>query len=198
MSNCGVASLGCQGADRHGFGEVLMRKVLAFSVGAIFLGTIAAVPARATTFDFSVASIGALNDVASGTFTASQISSGVYQVTGITGTFNGAAITQLSGYANADNELFFSAQSYVDFQGISFLTSLGAVNLFSNSGYFEVKSVVDPVGYYFNGTPISLNVGASNVSATPLPDGLPLFATGLALIGMTAWWRKRKAQGQTA
>ena len=70
--------VGCQGADRHGFGEVLMRKVLAFSVGAIFLGTIAAVPARATTFDFSVASIGALNDVASGTFTASQISSGVY------------------------------------------------------------------------------------------------------------------------
>ena len=55
-----------------------MRKVLAFSVGTIFLGTIAAVPARATTFDFSVASIGALNDVASGTFTASQISSGVY------------------------------------------------------------------------------------------------------------------------
>jgi hypothetical protein len=175
-----------------------MRKVLAFSVGAIFLGSISAVPARATTFDFSVASIGAPNDVASGTFAASQISSGVYQVTGITGTFDGVAINGLSSYANADNQLFFSSQPYVDFQGISFLTSLGAVNLFSNSGYFEVKSIVDPVGYYFNGTSISLNVGASNVSATPLPDGLPLFATGLALIGMMAWWRKRKAEGQNA
>jgi hypothetical protein len=168
-----------------------MRKVLAFSIGAIFLVTIA-VPARAMTFDFSISSA---SDVGSGTFTASQISSGVYQVTGITGTFDGAPITGLSNYANADNELFFPAQPSVDFQGISFVTSLaslGAVNLFSNSGYFEVKSIVDPVGYYFNGTPISLNV-----TATPLPDALPLFATGLGLIGLLAWWRRRE-QGQTA
>ena len=82
--------VGCQGADGHGFGEDLMRKVLAFSVGAILLGSISAVPARATTFDFSVASKGARNDVASGTFTASQISSGVYQVTGIAGTSMGS------------------------------------------------------------------------------------------------------------
>lgn len=170
-----------------------MRKVFAFSAGAIFLGIIAAVPADASTFAFSVTSIGSPGDLASGTFTATQVSSGVYQVTGITGTFDGAAITGLSSYANADNELFFPAQPNVDFQGISFLTSLGAVNLFSNSGYFEVKSIVDPVGYYFNGTPISLNV-----SATPLPDGLPLFATGLALIGMMAWWRKRRTHSQVA
>jgi hypothetical protein len=171
----------------------LMRNVFAVTIGALLLGAIATVPAHASTFDFSVASGGSPGDVASGTLTASLISSGVYQVTGISGTFDGVTITGLSSYANADNELFFPAQPYVDFQGISFLTSLGAVNLFSNSGYFEVKSSVDPVGYYFNGTQISLNV-----SATPLPDGLPLFATGLALIGMMAWWRKRTALSRSA
>lgn len=31
-----------------------------------------------------------------------------------------------------------------------------------------------------------------SVSTTPLPDSLPLFATGLGLIGMLGWWRKRK------
>jgi hypothetical protein len=30
---------------------------------------------------------------------------------------------------------------------------------------------------------------------TPLPDTLALFATGLGLIGMLGWWRKRKGVG---
>jgi hypothetical protein len=30
------------------------------------------------------------------------------------------------------------------------------------------------------------------VSATPIPDALPLFATGLGLIGLLGWWRQRK------
>ena len=38
---------------------------------------------------------------------------------------------------------------------------------------------------------ISLPAGAY---VTPLPDGLPLFATGLGLIGMFAWWRRRREQ----
>jgi hypothetical protein len=170
-----------------------MLKVLAFSLGTIFLGTISAVPAGAMTFDFSVASIGVPGDYGSGTFTANQISSGVYQVTTIAGTFGGAAINGLSSYANADNQLFFPASSFVDFQGISFTTIVGAVNLFSNSGNFEVQSINDSVGYYFNGTPISLNV-----SATPLPDSFPLFATGLGLIAFLAWRKKRKDAGTFA
>jgi hypothetical protein len=38
---------------------------------------------------------------------------------------------------------------------------------------------------------ITLPAGAY---VTPLPNGLPLFATGLGLIGMLAWWRKRNSQ----
>jgi hypothetical protein len=36
------------------------------------------------------------------------------------------------------------------------------------------------------------------VSATPIPDALPLFATGLGLIGMLGWWRKRKGAAAIA
>jgi hypothetical protein len=34
----------------------------------------------------------------------------------------------------------------------------------------------------------------SNVSVTPLPSGLPLFATGLVALGFIAWHNKRKRQ----
>ena len=166
------------------------------SAGAIFLGIIATDSARATTFNFSVSSIGVPGDIASGTFTGNETSSGIYALTGITGTYDGATITGLTGYANADNQLFYPAQPFVDFQGISFLTAnpiLGAVNLFSNSGYFEVKSTVDSVGYYFSGTPISLAV-----SATPLPSSWTMMLIGLAGCGIVAYRRKAKPEFMAA
>jgi hypothetical protein len=164
----------------------------AVSAGAIFLGIIATVPAHAVIFDFSVTSTDVTGDLASGTFTANQTSLGVYTLTGITGTFDGVAITGLSSYANADNQLFFATQAYVDFSGISFQTAtLGAINLFSNPGYFEVKSSVDGVGYYFNGTPISFAV-----SATPLPSTISLFVGGLAALGLLGWRQRRSRRAK--
>jgi hypothetical protein len=168
----------------------------AVSAGAIFLGIFATVPAHAMTFDFSVSSIGSPGDIASGTFTGNQTSSGIYTLTGITGTFDGSTITGLTGYANADNLLFYPTQPFVDFEGISFLTSqpnLGAVNLFSNSGYFEVKSSVDSVGYYFDGTPITLAV-----SATPLPPTWTMMLIGLAGFGFVVYRRKAKPEFMVA
>src|ERR1700730_11321536 len=166
----------------------------AVSAGAIFLGIIATVPAHAMTFDFSVSSVGVPGDIASGTFTGIETSSGTYMLTGITGTFDGVNITSLTGYANADNKLFYPSQPFVDFNGISFQTaSLGAINLFSNSGYFEVKSSVDSVGYYFSGTPINLAV-----SATPLPPTWTMMLIGLAGFGFVAYRRKAKPEFMAA
>jgi PEP-CTERM motif len=162
------------------------------AAGAIFLGIIATIPAHATTFDFTVISVGAPGDSGSGTFIGTETLSGVYTLTGITGTFDGSAITQLSTYADADNQLFFPSQTFVDFGGISFVTAnplLGAINLFSNSGSFEVKSTVDSVGYYFNGTPISLSV-----TATPLPSSWTMMLIGLAAFGFVAYRRKAKPE----
>jgi hypothetical protein len=39
---------------------------------------------------------------------------------------------------------------------------------------------------------------ASPVAATPLPAGLPLFATGLGALGLLGWRRKRKAGASVA
>jgi hypothetical protein len=95
--------------------------------------------------------------------------------------------------------LLYPSQPYVDFQGISFQTaSLGIVNLFSNSGYFEVKSTVDSVGYYFSGTPISLAVSAAAVSATPLPSTWGMMLLGLGVVGYLAYRRKRNDAVPTA
>jgi hypothetical protein len=39
---------------------------------------------------------------------------------------------------------------------------------------------------------VDITHGASDVSATPLPAALPLFATGLGALGLLGWRRKRK------
>jgi hypothetical protein len=38
----------------------------------------------------------------------------------------------------------------------------------------------------------------TNVSATPIPSALPLFASGFGAMGLFGWWRKRKNAAATA
>ena len=45
-----------------------------------------------------------------------------------------------------------------------------------------------------DGNTITFHVdNVSDLSQTPLPPALPLFATGLGVMGLLAWRRKRKA-----
>jgi hypothetical protein len=53
--------------------------------------------------------------------------------------------------------------------------------------YEDRKLVVDGTPYLFNGLDLV-------PAPTPLPDALPLFATGLGVMGLFGWRRKRKAQ----
>jgi hypothetical protein len=56
------------------------------------------------------------------------------------------------------------------------------------------------------GFPIALPVGyggsigsvSESVSQAPLPAALPLFASGLAGMGLFGWWRKRRARANVA
>jgi hypothetical protein len=158
---------------------------IALSAGAVLFGIVATTPARATIFDFSAASIGSPNDFMSGTLTANETSPGVYNVASISGTFDGNTITGLSSYANADNQLFYPTQPYVDFQGISFSTSLGDINLFwNNPGYFEVKSSNSIPGYNTSGTPITLAVA-------PVPEASTwaMMIIGFLGLGFIAYGR---------
>jgi hypothetical protein len=43
----------------------------------------------------------------------------------------------------------------------------------------------------FDLSPFQLTLVASSVSSTPLPDALPLFATGLCALALLGWYRKR-------
>jgi hypothetical protein len=53
------------------------------------------------------------------------------------------------------------------------------------------SSVTDPGSSLSTQTPATTS---DSVAGTPLPSALPLFATGLAAIGLFGWWRKRKAR----
>jgi hypothetical protein len=55
-------------------------------------------------------------------------------------------------------------------------------------------------GYVFtDSTSKSLDsIGTVSVSQTPLPTSLPLLATGLGLLAMIGWWRKRKVGSHLA
>jgi hypothetical protein len=62
-------------------------------------------------------------------------------------------------------------------------------------GFTNLSAFVANTAIFINGnhehTPI-LELTSGPVSATPLPAALPLFATGLGLMGLLGWRRKRK------
>jgi hypothetical protein len=55
-----------------------------------------------------------------------------------------------------------------------------------DSGVQGVPSSADPVVGYF--------IEYENVAPIPLPAALPLFGTGLGILGFLGWRRRRKAQ----
>ena len=119
---------------------------------------------------------------------------GAYTVTAISGERDGFAITGLSAYAASD-QLLFAVDPYFDLSGISFTTTQTdtsgnplAYNLFTSSGYFELASAVDPVGYPNNGVAF-----AAGFSVTDVPEPVSITLLGVGMIGMGAV-RRRQAQ----
>jgi hypothetical protein len=130
------------------------------------------------------------------------------QVTGITGVFDGSAITGLSapetfyqtsgifGDPGNDNILYYpSTQSfmgsptYVDRYGISFSTATNEINLYLGLGGYGV--LVEPLG----SSSVTSNIGgelaiASPPTSVPEPITLSLFGAGLACIFLN---RRKKA-----
>ena len=87
-------------------------------MSALF-GLTATSPARADLLNFTYSGDGVSG---SGQFLTGPLGS-PYQILGITGTANGDTITGLSGYAGADNWLYFPTQPYVDYSGILLSTA---------------------------------------------------------------------------
>jgi hypothetical protein len=100
------------------------------------------------------------------------INDSTFAIEGITGIANGLAITGLSTYAAADNQIFFTSP-HVDFGGVSVSTTTGTMSgpdfnfFFNNGAYFVISSAVDPVGFASSGSEIiQASFSAAPESAT--------------------------------
>jgi hypothetical protein len=169
------------------------KRVLAAIVIAI--GTTISVSAHADVLHFSY-----LDEIhsANGTLTIGSVSTGLngpgYNVTGITGTFDGSEITGLLGFAvccrsPANNNILYSSEPFLDLAGVGFAVGIKNVNLFFEDSYLALVSTDSNVTSELSG-PGTFTV--TPITQTPLPGALPLFASGLSALGLLGWWRKRK------
>lgn len=149
----------------------------------------------------------------SGTMTGSETgpSSGVYYITGITGTVNGSTITGImpvdSFYSN-DNDLYFPAVDMagqvnaepvqLDPDGLAFYVPGQCDNSGSNDGgeclIYAATGDYIPANGLYEVFPFGSGQFSAVLATTPLPAALPLLATGLGGLGLLGWRRKRKAQ----
>jgi hypothetical protein len=86
---------------------------------------------------------------------------------------------------------YTSGTKHEVFGGAFFAAALPSSLDISTSSFASILGGPGTIDYSIS---ISLPNGAY---VTPLPDALPLFATGLGLFGMLAWWRKRRVPSQS-
>jgi hypothetical protein len=101
-----------------------------------------------------------------------------------------------TGFDSALLQVFDNGNLVVN-QSFSTLASAQAyfanqfLNIYLASGFNTVQLSFSEMMSGAEG--FSFDYASASVSTTPLPDSLPLFATGLGLIGMLAWWRRKAA-----
>jgi hypothetical protein len=194
---------------------IMLDKVRSVAIAALLAscGFVASAQANVFDFSFSGPTSGPGSPVSgSGTFTT--IGSGpAFSVTSVTGTLTDLDISltpflitgPVSSYAGADNILYYPAQisgsnttpAFVDFGGISFQTSGGAGYDFNLGGYTQSgpalyvlnAEILNAAGYAAVPGSTLINL---DVTETPLPAALPLFAAGAGLVGLLSRRRKRK------
>ena len=187
-------------ANAKGLGAMCsLKQVRLAAVGALFLSLSYASAANAALlfWDFSFTGDGVSG---SGVFSTGDVGS-PFTMSGISGTADGYTISGLSGYAGADNLLYFPGEPFVDFGGISFSTSGGPdfnLGLQNPSGPFQYvfnDSSLNPIGY--PNVPGSTDITLT-VSAVPEPATWALMLIGFAGIGFFAYRRTKKSAAVTA
>ena len=113
-------------------------------------------------------------------------------VTAISGSFDSYAITGLTGYASADQQLYPTVSPYADFSGISF-TAINGVS-YNWSNYPGVtggiaNSLSDPGGYGAYNTHFT----SVSVSAVPEVSTWAMMLAGFACLGFVGYRRNKAA-----
>ncbi|HEY2709386.1 MAG TPA: PEPxxWA-CTERM sorting domain-containing protein [Caulobacteraceae bacterium] len=159
-----------------------------------------ATSASAAVFDFSILSAGN-NDAASGQFTASSLGGDDYLVTGVTGTADGSAITGLSSYGGADQQLHLpgsATQSLADRAGIAFMTASLDYNIFAQvSGvpaysFCRSDEQLSCTGTDANDTPTDATFTVTAATGTPEPASWAMMLLGIAGVGGVMRTTRRK------
>lgn len=144
---------------------------------ALLAGT--ALLAHADSFQFNYTGAGI---TASGIFTgAATQSAGVYQISAVSGTRNGLAITGIDPGADyADDLLYYPAQNTGTAQPASFLDLNGIAYLVGNTSYNLYSSNTTPtIVENDDSAPVSFSV--TEIPATPEPNSLVLLGSGLLM-----------------
>jgi hypothetical protein len=172
---------------------------------AVTVACLSAAPVKAATVTYNLTFSGG----ESGSLVLDNLSSAP------TGTYTGATLTTFLGnsFVSLDAGLFKNQQFNIgslhsaDITKLSF-SSTGALTDIGAS--IKISSPADTLIYQTSGLTYlfenpdghSLQSGtysasAPSVSATPLPAALPLYATGLGVLALLRWRRKRKASAGT-
>lgn len=117
----------------------------------------------------------------------------------------GQTFTEADSILPADRTLFLTFQGVPIAMGFSVSEAGGLagsnVTDINNPGIlgFAFRTSLDPNGFIFDettgavsGLNVDIRVFETGISAVPVPAALPLFGTGLAIMGFVGWRRKRK------
>lgn len=181
-----------------------MRKFILLILAALISFPAPRADAATVSFNWSYTDGGA--NTGSGTFGADFLGGVSYLITSISGTANGLPIFGLDTYGVAGQYLYYPAAFNTDSNGIGFSVSGGtlAFNIYEDAGLWAPDSPYYCGGANYcligPGIPGTDGVGDKVIAlrefsvtpvATPLPTALPLFVTGLAMLGIAGRRRKR-------